>query len=270
MKKAILIFLMSAIALGANSQLVQVIGIEKLDVTGYYPQFVPGSDDIIVTGQNFKGLKAYNLTTKDEIVISEESGAGYEAVVQSDEVRFDTKDHGSYSYVWSSGSRSKISEESLVSARRIGTDVFAEATRDLRAIEVNGLQGTKVIKPLGEADYLNVSVSPDQTKLAFRVSGLGSFVTDMDGNVLRELGDVEFPKWVDNHTVLYTNTKDDGYQYVSSTVMIASLDNIEGASRLTDLNKQIALFPAVNSLGTKVLFHTPNGEIYLLNVDREQ
>lgn len=261
MKTTVLICLMALVSLGASSQKLTVTGIEKLEVSGYHADFVPDTDEIVFTSKNFKGLKSFSLETGNEQTISDEFGVGYNRSLSPGKVEYSLKGQvEKMSYV--------LSSKSASAARQVTSKVSVQATRDLRAITVTDVNGERTLQPLGEADYLNIALSPDQSKLIFRVSGLGSYVTDLNGKVLQELGNVEFPKWIDDETVLYTHTKDDGHNYLSSQIVLKALNDSAKELILTDDQKYVALYPAVNVEGSKVLFHTPVGEVYLIQLDR--
>src|SRR5690606_32122909 len=46
----------------------------------------------------------------------------------------------------------------------------------------------RILQPLGKGNYIWPSLSPDKTKLLFTLAGTGTFVSDLQGNIIAELG----------------------------------------------------------------------------------
>ena len=71
---------------------------------------------------------------------------------------------------------------------------------------------TTVLAPQGDDEsYYWASISPDGERLLYATAHHGVFITDLQGNVLRSLGNLDAPKWMDNETIggmneVYTET----------------------------------------------------------------
>lgn len=71
---------------------------------------------------------------------------------------------------------------------------------------------TTVLAPQGDDEsYYWASISPDGERLLYATAHHGAFITDLQGNVLRSLGNLDAPKWMDNETIggmneVYTET----------------------------------------------------------------
>ena len=50
----------------------------------FFPKFSPDGNSILITSENYKGLKVRELKTKKTLSLSEAEGAGYEAVFSPD------------------------------------------------------------------------------------------------------------------------------------------------------------------------------------------
>lgn len=260
------------------SQQVVNSNIEKLNVSGFNPQFTSDGKYLVYTQPNFKGLKIYSFQEKKEEVIAEINGAGYHFRIEDNLVIYENEKHSGQfsSFNIITGETKAVGADKMLqnSANPSQPKVAKNRTQllsvapspDLRAIQVILADGTKnVITPLGNNDYINVSSDPSGQRLVFRVSGIGSFVSDLDGNLLLELGNVEFPQWVGLDKILYTETKDDGYNYTSSEVFIQSI-NDGSISHLTDNANLIAIYPSISQALDKVVFTTPEGALYLIRL----
>ncbi len=275
------IILLSALVLNvAQAQDELKVTFEKLDVNGYNAQFTEDGEGLVFTTQHFKGLKLYDLKAKRLESITEELGAGYNVKIQKGQVIFPKSQiEGTFacfdlntrklsvfeptSNVQKAASAYRTSDQS--SDNRL---LEAKPSADLRKIELTFANGlSKMISPLGDNDYLNVGISPNGEQLVFRVSGVGSFVTDLDGKIIKDLGNVEFPRWAGDDQVLFTETKDDGYHYIQSEIYLSSLKSAV-KTKLTATTSAIALYPQINRNFNKVVFNTPEGELFLIHLSQ--
>lgn len=132
-------------------------------------------------------------------------------------------------------------------------------------VTVNGK--TKAINPNGKEgrSYLWPSVSPDGTKVLYYLSGHGCYVCGIDGSNPVALGEIRAPKWLDNETVVGMRDTDNGLVYLSSVIVASDLKGTH--QDLTD-GDVIAMFPSASADGSKIAFSTPEGEIYIININR--
>jgi hypothetical protein len=262
----------------AFAQKAPQLNIEPLNISGFNAQFAGGGEYVVFTSQNYNGLQFYHFKSKSQEVITEANGAGYHARIEKDMVIYqkdkDAKELVTFdlskrkTQVFNFSAVGQKAKPSLVSKNGRAEDpvITATPTSDLRAIKLTFASGiSKLIAPLGTNDYLNVSISPNRQQLLFRVSGVGSYVTDFEGNILNDLGNVEFPKWAGNDKILCTETIDDGYNYIKSEIFLQSIKT--GVKRkLTEITDAIALYPSINEGLDKVVFNTPSGELYLIEI----
>ncbi len=251
---------------------------ELLDIKGYNVQFSPDGKQLLYSDKSFKGLKLYDIANKSVKEISNEAGAGYKPVmIGNDEVLFKTKEKNTQIQVFNtltemqtaidkSSNYKSAKSYALIQQMSKPSTLSATAADNLNAIELNISGNKTTIAPLGDkVDYINISLSPNQSKLLFRVSGLGSYVSDLEGNIIKELGNVEFPKWINDETVLYTITKDDGYQYLSSNLYVSSII-LPSKPKLISTPKHIVLYPDYNPSQNRIVFNTPKGEVVLIGL----
>lgn len=271
----LLISLLSAnIAIGQGRYAVE--SIQKLPVEGFKVKFNPGGDKLLLTSSNSHGLKLYDLETGELQEVSKEGKAGHKAIINESEVIFSLKDGRTLSIFnldkkQLTSISSNLSPEEYEVKNKVakGEFVLAKTSEYLdKIILVKGNGNEVVLTPKGNGDYLNVSLSPDRTKILFRVSGIGSFISDTNGQIIKELGNVEFPAWIDNESVLYAQIEDDGYRYIKSDLFIQGIRESK-VRHLTNSTDAISLYPAANISQKKIAFNTPNGEIYIINLVEE-
>ncbi len=138
------------------------------------------------------------------------------------------------------------------------------ATADYRTIRITDGKFTREISPLTDAhSYLWASLSPDGKRLLFTEPFEGVFVADADGsNPMRIAAKGDFPAWVDDNTVAYVLSHDDGYVILDAAVMLCDLSDMS-TTRLTDPATIVGESSA--AAGT-VVFTTPDGKIFKSNV----
>ena len=155
----------------------------------------------------------------------------------------------------------KIANENVPKSKKESLQIGTSEDLNFILIQEYGRKN-RAIEPLGKNDYLNVSLSPDESKILFRVSGMASYVCDLDGNVISEFQDAEFPIWISNKQVLFARVEDDGYQYKRSDLFISDLSNDNEINITEDLDL-IPLYPAYHFTSKTLGFSTPEGSIYL-------
>jgi len=135
-----------------------------------------------------------------------------------------------------------------------------------RKIEVSGPNiDTRTIAPLGEYYYIWISVSPDGKLLLFNAVGKGSYVSDLEGNILVDLGKLNSPLWMNENWVLGMDDKDDGHQMTSSEII--SVHSPSGIRKqLSDGTDEIALYPKASPAGDRIVFQNEKGEIFTMKI----
>ncbi|MCK4295874.1 MAG: PD40 domain-containing protein, partial [Candidatus Marinimicrobia bacterium] len=119
---------------------------------------------------------------------------------------------------------------------------------------------------LGEGQYIWLSISPDKSKLLFTLAGRGTFITDLNGNALIELGYANAPMWSpDGNWVVYMVDEDDGYRITASDIYAVSSDGKEKV-QLTNTQNTIEMHPNWSPSMDKIVFDTIEGNIMLIEV----
>ena len=300
--KKIFLFVALAIAAMVNAQVLEVLSVEKLSipenqdskVAGIAPD---GSYILLTTGTN-QGLQRFDLNSGETSVITEASGAGYNAKISDDgkeivfrETSF-TPDHLRLQ---------QLVRLTLADRRRV---VLLEPTRDLQGISIhkntisfvnnrkakrvainenqqveelpvpsisNGQlmltrgNNTEQLSPNGtDKSYIWPSVSPDGKRITYYVCSEGCYVSNIDGtNVQYIARQCRAAKWLDNQTLVAMADRDNGEVVISSSIVVYTL---AGQKQTLTENNLIAMYPYPSADGKKVVFSTDEGEAYIINI----
>ena len=274
-----LFFLIAAIVLGfvtASAQIFEVLSMQKLDINLDTDVKVvamsPKGDYILVTSGSNKGLWRYAFSTNQTTIITNAEGAGYNVQVGDDgqEIVYrETK-------IENNLRTNTIVRMNLNNTKR---SVIAYSQRDLQKMVLSNFTTSVTIKdkkilltqngeeiiltPNGdEHSYIWPSISPDGTKLCYYVSGVGCYVSNIDGSNPQYIAcDCRAAKWYNNTTLVAMADEDDGYFITASSIVVYTLDG--NFQELTS-KEMLAMYPQVSS--GKITFSTVKGETYLLNV----
>ena len=274
-----LFFLIAAIVLGfvtASAQIFEVLSMQKLDINLDTDVKVvamsPKGDYILVTSGSNKGLWRYAFSTNQTTIITNAEGAGYNVQVAEDgqEIIYrETK-------IENNLRTNNIVRMNLNNTKR---SVIAYSQRDLQKMVLSNyatsvtiedqkiilMQNGKetILTPNGdEHSYIWPSISPDGTKLCYYVSGVGCYVSNIDGSNPQYIArDCRAAKWYNNNTLVAMADEDDGYFITASSIVVYTLD---GQYQELTSKEILAMYPQVSS--GKITFSTVKGETYLLNV----
>lgn len=122
---------------------------------------------------------------------------------------------------------------------------------------------TRTIDPQGRGSYLWPSISPDGTKVVYFLSGAGTFVCNLDGSDVRPLGHIRAARWLGNDKVVGMNDVDNGETLISSSIVASDLNGVHQTISPADA---IAVFPSATADGSKVMYSTADGALYLINL----
>ncbi|MEH0153094.1 hypothetical protein V6R21_03050 [Limibacter armeniacum] len=251
--------------------------ITKLDVKGYYPQFSPDGKQILLTSSKFTGLKILNLENKQLRSLTDVEGAGYEPVFEDGKVIFTNKKLKSVNEVDLFSGKQHVLQNSklppaLFKSKQIGISqslkqaIHARPNQDLSGIILTYSDQSEVeIAPQGKKeDYVWISLSPDRKKVLYKAAGYKAFVTDLNGKVLADLGDIEAPKWANDDQIVYMVTEDDHLSYTKADVFMMDWQKKQ-VKALTTASSALAMYPS--AYANKVVFNTPEGDLYLIEME---
>jgi len=235
------------------------VKLNDADGAGYEPQFNPSSDEIIyrsdkfIDGKRYSSLSVQKIDSKEKMILEKDVRNLYPP-----------KSVGGNSIVYlKNDALKKYSSSSSLSKSPMNSPA-AYIENSKIVLFTDGEK--RILSPLGEGNYIWPSVSPDGQKLLFNLAGRGTFVSDLDGNIISDLGYANYPSWSrDSKWIVFMEDYDDGYQITSSEIGVVSVD---GNSRfqLTESSDRIELYPAWSPSSDEIVFHTDKGEIYKLTL----
>jgi len=257
----------------------QTIKIEKsalLDQKGFHPILNVSGNLLAFSSENYKGLNLYDFSNKSTLKVSDEPGAGFQPAFSDDGkilykntvYRSNLKYEGLKSYDLQ---RKTIKVElepqrNLKPAQKYGNKTATLVWSDGRNLNIDRNGETKILNPIENANgYIWASLSPNGQMILFNAVAVGTFVTDLKGNIIASLGYLNAPVWYDNEFVVGMQDKDDGNDVTESKVILKNLAGTV-AKQLSD-SGQIAMYPTASSVAKKVAYNTIEGNIYVLELD---
>ena len=275
------------------------VGVEDI----FHPKFTPDGNSLLVSSAGYDGIGIINLKTQKYQRITDMRGAGWMPAISEDgktlvvrqkddeiqgnslySINLNTlertailqkADHfNQVSFVngkVSVGLQGKVTTKQVtrpISAVQLPNEVFV-AEEDLkiavynngRRIELDPLKGQ-----YGSWDpqYIWVSLSPDKSKILFHCAN-NSFVCDLNGKNVVNLGEMNCPQWRDNNYVVGHNEDHDGYYLTKGEIFIIGA-NGKNLQQLSTTSSEIKTFPAVSADGSKIAFHTEDGKLYVMTI----
>ena len=155
--------------------------------------------------------------------------------------------------------------KTITSKSEKATAVFTDD--DLNLVLLRNNQKV-ILNPLGNGNYIWVSLSPDRQKILFNKAGKGTFVCDLKAKITANLGRLHAAKWADDgNWIIGMNDFDDGQKYTSSQIVLCSVDGKKRQS-LELKNHKIALFPDISSNYSKIVFNDEKGKLYIISLEK--
>src|SRR3990172_5082578 len=276
----------------------KVVSLEELPLGMNQPwqnaRFSPSGNALYYTAAGFRGIWKYSLQDNTVEQITDEPGAGYGFSVSADESKITYKTtrtlpsrRREYTIVLQDLNTRSVSV--VDSGRRLSAPTFAGqgirytkgarseqyklemaesnvqilATDDANIALLKGSERV-ILDPLGTGRYIWPSLSPDRRLLVANQMEQGTFVFDLDGNVVSRLGRRNAPAWThDGKWIAYMDDRDDGHRILSSDIMLVSHDG-KTTVALTETPDIIELFPSCSPTERKIAFNTLDGRIFIL------
>lgn len=297
MKKVLLALALCA-SFSGMAQLVNVESISKVNIpessVNKVAAISPAGDYLLITTDYNRGLTKFDLATGTSQVITQASGAGFDAKVSSDGNTVvyrekSTKNHLQMTTVKSKNLATGAEQQLVKSSRNVqgvaidGNTAVAinkgkvakkaigngKAQVSVPVLSTQNFQlmmtqngKTREFMPLGKNyRYIWASMSPDASKVLFYCSGKGAYVCNTDGTALIALGRYMAPKWMSNDLIVAMDCKDDGEIFTSSEIVVLDLN---GNKQVITGDDVIAMYPL--PANGKIAFSTPTGEAYLINL----
>ena len=259
----------------------------------YFPSYTVDGKSILLTQNAYTGLWILDRSSEDIRKITNAQGAGFEPRSLTDGAVIYRHDEYQKGRKFTSLYKDRATENQLiadaarfVSPANMVNDRLISLIDEAPAI-LNGSSGrsehnledyttvlndkltlklfqsgeVSVIAPQGEGNYIWSELSPTFDKLVYAKTGAGTFVSDLQGNIISELGFVHAPHWSpDGEYLVYMKDLDDGVQYTASEIWIVSYDGLQ-SWKITDTPEKIELYPQWAPDGEHVIYHSLHGEI---------
>jgi len=267
--------------------------IDDINTPFYFPVYTIDGESILMTQNAYAGLWVMDRTSEELEQITNSQGAGFQPrsltdgsiIYRQDEYEKGRKFTSLYKvdaagkHLIAEGSRfvspANMVDDKLVylndESLTILNGISGQSERNLADYTTvlndrltlklydNGVQS--IIAPQGEGNYIWSAISPDYDKLVYTKTGQGTFVCDLDGKVISDLGYAHAPQWSpDGEYLVYMKDRDDGNQYTESEIWIVSYDG-ENAWRITETPDTIEMYPQWSPDGKRVIYHSLRGEI---------
>ena len=304
MNKLLLLVAM-VLCLSASAQQVKVLNLQQIKTNGvtYHPSFLPDGN-LLVSSEGYDGLAIVNPKTGSYTELTSMPGAGYYPVVSEDGLtivsrsidtenstqnlyKIDVKtkkvspiaqniehtnqiclEKGELTYAVKGKTISTRVSNIALPVKRMSTYVTEE---DLKIVVYRGSTRT-VLDPLAgqfgdwDTQYVWTSLSPDKSRILFTCRN-NSYVCNIDGSNLVDLGKMHAPKWCGNDYIVAMDDKDDGHIYTSSEIVIVKA-NGTARQQLTTSGSDIKMFPSASADGSKIAFHTLDGKLFLMSISK--
>ncbi len=298
-------FLVSSLVIGASLSLsAQLLSVESIERISTPPNFSvreavisPDGNAVVVSTNGGQSLSYLDLNTGNVSVLTDNgSMSGLQFSADSRSVIFRQTSFNSNLRYTSivSHDLSNNQQRTLVKPSReingfsvVGSNVMTVENRRMRAASLNGTSAvqapvasiyygqlmitvngeTKAINPNGKEgrSYLWPSVSPDGTKVVYYLGSNGCYVCNIDGSNPKYIGLIRAPRWMNNEIIVGMEDYDDGHNITSSKIVAA---NLTGELQSLTGVEFVATYPSASADGSKVVFTTPAGEAYIININR--
>ncbi len=277
--------------------------ISELDGYCMNAQWAPTGDAIAYTGQKYQGITVVDAKGANGKVITKDANVGFgylwsadgktilaRPMVEEQGVRFrqiasyavetgaktvlaDRSDNVKSLPVWANGDTQVMfysdNGKRTVSSAKMGLkSVVTQKTSEFIDCIFKGEAGECLPGDQFKGRYIfNQALSPNKSKIAFQVNGLGLYVANVDGSGLLSLGSGEQAVWMpDGDYLLVAVTKDDGAMVTKGSIEAIDVQTGEHYSLLSH-EDIIALNPAISPNGKSLLVdNARDGAIYLVEL----
>ena len=300
------LFLIWALRAGAqNVRVVSNEAVtSEADGSYYSPQMDKSGNRIFFTTSGYKGLYFYDLHSAQIKRVSDAFGAGYEPALKEDGravvYRTYVLKNGRRFYSIEnanvrSGEKTVLQKEvralstprlfpdgtiaySLHSQLKKDNRLAPAAQKQISAAETAVFIENRqivlyknnrkhILEPRGPGSYIWPELSPSGTYLLFKKLGDGCYVSDLQGNIISSLGNLNAPHWSpDGKFIVYMKDKDDGSRILSSEIHIIQADGSKDIP-LTFTEDKIELYPRWGNDSDTIIYNTEKGQIYLMRLE---
>ncbi len=263
---------------------------------GYYPKLSEDGSFVAFSSESYSGLSIYNFSTGAVQEVSREEGAGYDPVFSENNERIyyrnilyesNLRKEGLKSFDLSDGKQEVIFKpvRNLKHPKSLSKGVVALAGDEL--LKSAGIQydspvdnyvwsdgvnlyifrnnKTEILNPVDGANgYVWATVSPDQKMILFTAAAKGTFVCNLNGEIVADLGFLNAPAWYGNDYVVGMQDRDDGSFVTESKIV---MKNLKGTvEKVLSTPEQIAMYPTASEKAAKISYNTTAGDIWVVEL----
>jgi len=306
MRRRSLVMLMLFCAIIAFGQRVDIVQSRQLplgEISFQGPLFNPDGKQLLLTQYGFQGLWLYDLSKESLIQLNDLSGAGYEPKFTRDgkKIIFRTDEYINkrrYSSLVVQDVNNLETRYLTEKTHHLSPAIFVaddqlvyKTDKNIKSIQLNDERTTKStitneiygyidngkiiihkngqqsqLEPVENSDYIWFSLSPDKTKFVFTVVGGNTFISDLEGNLIMDLGRANAPKWAsDGEWIVYMVDDDDGHVIISSDIWVYHIES-QTKEQLTKTDDIHEMYPVWSSGMDKIACVLTSGKIAILDV----
>jgi Tol biopolymer transport system component len=276
--------------------------IERIAITGSEewnaPMFSPNGKKIYFTNSSYNGIWEFSFDTKQTRLITSDQGSGYGFALSQDgnqiAYRRTSYPKGNFERVQEIISHDLKSNKKFLLAKgdNLSIPIFTksgvtfsdcEQTKNLspklssKEISVLGIENTKIalnrngtkvlLDPFAGGSYIWPHLSPDKSKIAVYEADRGTFICDINGNILSKLGKRNAAVWSrDGNWLIYMDDIDDGHNILSSEIKAVSIDG-KLTVTLTNTSNIIEMNPSVSPTENKIVCNSFEGQIFVIHYE---
>jgi len=297
------LLIFSATGFGQQINVLETVAITSGSRDFTSPQFSPDGSKILFTQSGFRGLWLYDLSDKSIIQLNDHTGAGYEPVFTKDgrQVIFRVDEYikkRRYSALAIQAIGDEKTQYLTEKMRHLSPAILLNSNRlvyrvneDVKSVRLNNDKSIKthiadeiygyidngkiIIQnygirkeriPIENRDYIWFSLSPNKSEFIFTVVGGSTFISDINGNILTELGKANAPQWSpDGKWILYMVDEDDGHVITASDIWVYNLER-KTKVQLTKTNDIHEMYPAWSPKMDKIVCALNSGNIALIDI----
>ena len=265
-----------------------------LENPGFFPSYTVDGESILFTKSGYLGLWILDRAELTVKQITSATGAGYQPislsngsiVFRQDEYKSGRKFTSLHSYL-DQELHQLTDQKRFVGTINIDNDhliylvdsnvkvfnnsseLFEEEQDGYTAV-FNDKLTLKVLKdgivtplaPLGEGQYIWAELSPNADNIVFTMPGEGTFVCDLDGKIMADIGYANTPHWSpDGQYLVFMKDIDNGDQFTSSEIWVSTANGSQ-SWRVTNTPDRIEMYPQWSSDGRQISYHTLQGELF--------
>ena len=260
----------------------------------YFPVYTIDGQSILLTQNAYSGLWILDRSSEELRQITKSQGAGFEprslldgsVIYRHDEYEKGRKFTSLYKSD-ATGTHLLAEGARFVSTANISNDRMLYLVDETPTI-LNAINGTRetnlvdyttvlndklllklfksgeetILAPQGPGNYIWSELSPAGDMLVFTKTGQGTFVCDLDGKIIADLGYAHAAQWSpDGQYLTYMKDLDDGSQYTESEIWIVTYDGSQ-SWKITETPDTIEMYPQWSPDGRRVIYHSLQGQIF--------